>query len=457
MRDINKILKKGEGLTVEFKKATNKLPDNLFETVCAFLNRNGGEIVLGINDNKKIEGINEDKVNTLCKQISNLSNNPQKLNPSFLLFPETLEHKNKKLIYLFVPSSSQVHRCNNKIFDRSVDGDYELKTNEQIKNLYNRKNILYSENLIYPYLKEEHFVPGIVEKTRKIIKINRSQHSWNNLSDSEFFVTSGLYRTDLSENKEGFTMSALLLFGRDEIIQSAIPHYKIDALLRKKNLDRYDDRENIRCNLIDAYDKLMTFTEKHLSDKFYLEGTQRISLRDAIFREIIANMLIHREYTNAFPSSFIIYNNMVETKNANKPVFIGQLFPGKFEPFPKNPNIAQIFTQMGLSEELGTGVTNVFKYSQAYSGNSNIVFEENDIFICKVPIKAENVTENVTENRLNIILKEISKSPDISYDQLSKKLKVARMTIYRDIEKLKKQKKIKRVGPDKGGYWKVNE
>jgi len=32
---------------------------------------------------------------------------------------------------------------------------------------------------------------------------------------------------------------------------------------------------------------------------------------------------------------------------------------------------------------------------------------------------------------------------------------VARMTIYRDIEKLKNKRQIKRMGPDKGGYWKI--
>ncbi len=196
------------------------------------------------------------------------------------------------------------------------------------------------------------------------------------MSDKDFFVTTGLYRTDLSSGQDGFTMSALLLFGRDEIIQSAIPHYKVDAVLRRYDLDRYDDRENIRCNLIETYDRLISFVAKHLPDKFYLLGDQRISLREKIFREIIANMLIHREYSNAYPSTFIIYSNRVETKNANKPIFIGQLLPGKFEPFPKNPNIAQIFTQMGRSEELGTGVKNVFKYSKAYSGSDHIVFEE---------------------------------------------------------------------------------
>ncbi|MCK5775354.1 MAG: ATP-binding protein, partial [Bacteroidales bacterium] len=37
---------------VEFKKAKNKLPSNLFETICAFLNKSGGEIILGVDDNK---------------------------------------------------------------------------------------------------------------------------------------------------------------------------------------------------------------------------------------------------------------------------------------------------------------------------------------------------------------------------------------------------------------------
>jgi len=71
----------------------------------------------------------------------------------------------------------------------------------------------------------------------------------------------------------------------------------------------------------------MNFVEKHLPDKFYLQGIQRISLRDKIFRKIIANMLIHREYINAYPSTFIIYKNKVVTKNANKAHHFGQLTP----------------------------------------------------------------------------------------------------------------------------------
>jgi len=184
------------------------------------------------------------------------------------LQPQIIEFENKKLIYIFIPISSQVHKTANKIYDRSVDGDYILNSDAQIKQIYTRKSIDYSENRIYPFLYESDFADGIVDRVRKIIRIYRPNHPWNELSNEDFYKTAGLYRKDMVSGEEGFTMSALLLFGKPETISSAIPHYKIDALLRVENLDRYDDRENIRCNLIEAYDKLMDFVAKHLPDKF---------------------------------------------------------------------------------------------------------------------------------------------------------------------------------------------
>jgi len=110
--------------------------------------------------------------------------------------------------------------------------------------------------------------------------------------------------------------------------------------------------------------------------------------------------------------------------------------------------------QLVRSEELGTGLRNVFKYSKAYSGSEKVIFLEEDIFMVSVPLVSD-VTENVTENRLEQILVQLKNNPTISFDELSKQLHVARMTIYRDIEKLKNKRQIKRMGPDKGGYWKI--
>ncbi|MDR1592751.1 MAG: putative DNA binding domain-containing protein [Prevotellaceae bacterium] len=54
--NIPNILKPGEGVSVEFKRAKNKPPESLFETLCAFLNRNGGNVLLGVLDNGSVEG-----------------------------------------------------------------------------------------------------------------------------------------------------------------------------------------------------------------------------------------------------------------------------------------------------------------------------------------------------------------------------------------------------------------
>ncbi len=201
---LKNIISQGEGLTIEFKKAKNDLPTNLFETVCAFLNKQGGEIILGISDDKEIVGINPDKAELLTKQIANLSNNPQKLFPSFLLEPKIIEYKEKTLIYIFVPISSQVHKTANKIYDRSTDGDFVLNSDVQIKQLYIRKSNDYSENKIYPFLFENDFADGVVERVRKIIRIYRPNHPWNQLNDKEFFKVAGLYRKDFASGKEGF-------------------------------------------------------------------------------------------------------------------------------------------------------------------------------------------------------------------------------------------------------------
>jgi len=55
--ELLELISGGENLRVEFKESRNKLPANLFETICAFLNTKGGLILLGVNDAGKITGI----------------------------------------------------------------------------------------------------------------------------------------------------------------------------------------------------------------------------------------------------------------------------------------------------------------------------------------------------------------------------------------------------------------
>jgi len=479
---INKLIAQGEGLTLEFKRAKNGLPHSLYETICSFLNKSGGFILLGVEDNGTIVGLEPKQAEQYCKDIANESNNPQRFSPSFLLDAQILKYQNKTLVSVFVPISSQVHRLNGKIYDRSADGDYEVKTDYHIKEIYIRKSNTYSENTIYPYLYTSDFVTGIVDRTRNTIRRVRPDHPWNDLSEHDFYKVAGIYRKDMALQTEGFTLAALLLFGKEESIHSVLPHYKTEALLRKKDVDRYDDRETIRCNLIEAYDQLMAFVNKHLPDKFYLEGDVRISLRERIFREIISNMLIHREFTNGVQSSFVIYNDRVEAKNANKPHYYGHLLPGQFEPFPKNPNIANFFVQMAHAENLGTGIRNVYRYAKAYAGTDLLYFYEDDIFKAIIPInKTINDFESLplmgdapmdsiggatggaiggatggamlTERQKQILSLLIAK-PTLSYRKIAEQLQINPSAIQKHINELKRLGFLERIGGTKG-YWKI--
>ena len=91
-KELREVLKQREKRTLEYKRAWDNVPGNLFETICAFLNREGGLIVLGAEDNGEIKkGVNPDAAYQMCRDISNMSNNPQKLSPTFLLQPEEVE------------------------------------------------------------------------------------------------------------------------------------------------------------------------------------------------------------------------------------------------------------------------------------------------------------------------------------------------------------------------------
>ena len=54
---LQKLIRDGEGLTVEFKRCAGKITNDVFETVCSFSNRYGGHILLGVEDSGAVSGI----------------------------------------------------------------------------------------------------------------------------------------------------------------------------------------------------------------------------------------------------------------------------------------------------------------------------------------------------------------------------------------------------------------
>lgn len=475
--ELKQITKHREKRTLEYKEAWSELPSNLFETVCAFLNRDGGVIVLGAHDDGTIvEGVNLHASEQMCKNLANMSNNSEILKPTFLLQPEivdideTKDAEKKQVIVIQVPSSSQVHSCKGRVFDRSVDGDFQLRTDAEISAAYLRKSNQYTENTIYPFLRIEHFKSDLIEKTRNLIRNNRSDHPWLSLNDMDFFRQANLYRYDINNNQEGFTLAALMLFGKDEIIQSALPYYKIDAIVRLNDTERYDDRLSIDGNIIDAYEQLLGFLAKHLPDSFFMENGQRVSLRDKLFREIVANMLIHREYLNPTPTTLTIGEKGIVVQNANRPLRTGPVTLQNYERHPKNPHMANFYVQLGRAEHLGTGIRNIYRYAPLYA-NADPIINDEDVYkvVIALPSELVNVTRQksiqrniqkklqekdikLTEIQLKVVMA-IVDNPSITRALLCQKIGLSEATITTCISALKKKKVIFRKGGKRYGEW----
>lgn len=107
---LREIISGGEGMTVEFKQSRTKLNRDVFETVCAFLNRNGGHLFQGGDDQGGIVGIEPHSIEKLKMDFVTAINNPLKISPSFYLTIEAVELESKTIFHILVPESSQVHR-----------------------------------------------------------------------------------------------------------------------------------------------------------------------------------------------------------------------------------------------------------------------------------------------------------------------------------------------------------
>lgn len=141
----------------------------------------------------------------------------------------------------------------------------------------------------------------------------------------------------------------------------------------------------------------MEFGKKHLNDVFTLDGIQRVSSRDKILREIISNLLMHRDFSSGYVPKLVIERDKITTENGNLAHGHGNLNLKTYRPFAKNPPIAKVFREIGLADELGSGMRNSYKYTKLYSGGEP-VFTEADVFTTIIPLsEAATATVGPTE------------------------------------------------------------
>lgn len=389
--ELTALIAQGEHTSLEFKRCGNTPGNDVFETICSFANRQGGDLLLGVLDDGSTPGVDPDRAEAIKRTIVNVLNNPETFNVPPAVEMENIEIDGHIVIRVWAPFGANVYRYKGTAYDRIGDVDVRLKSDMQLSDLYLRKRDFFSERKIYPYLRPEDLRMDLIPHVKRLAASQRPNHPWLDMDGEELLHSAGLYARDPETGLEGYTRAAVLLLGTDEAIMSVAPAYRTDVVVRMSDTERYDDRLTVTTNLVESYEMLLEFMQKHLPDRFFLQGTQRVSIRDVICRELIANSLMHREYSSTLPAQIVIDGSGIHTANASRSFFSGRITPDNLYPRPKNPLIERFFAQIGRAEELGSGTRSLFAYVPIYSGGGTPILEEGDIFKAFVPTSSEKM------------------------------------------------------------------
>ena len=105
VQQLSKLISQGETLTVEFKSDLKSLPDrDLLAAVVSLANTEGGELLLGVEDDGRITGLHANHIN--ISGIPSLVAN--KTNPAISIRVERFELQGKSIARIIVPKSRQL-------------------------------------------------------------------------------------------------------------------------------------------------------------------------------------------------------------------------------------------------------------------------------------------------------------------------------------------------------------
>ena len=167
MRDL---LTNDEKITIEYKTCQRGIQEDVYETVCSFSNRYGGYIIMGVEDDGTPIGINRNMSKDMRKNFVNQLNNPDRMSPTLYLSIEEFEYEGKLLLWVYVPPTSTVEKCINRIYDRNEDGDMDITDSPiQLQNMYNRKSNTYAEHRIFPYVTKDDLRIDLMDKVRNLV------------------------------------------------------------------------------------------------------------------------------------------------------------------------------------------------------------------------------------------------------------------------------------------------
>lgn len=376
---IDDLLQYGERVTLECKKAESTLPKSVWETYSAFANTNGGYILLGIEENRFAESMEERfkiyGVRNAEQQRKDFWNtiNSEKVSGCLLKDEDVQAVQYDDSITLLVIHVPQAIYRNKPIyingnvykgtFKRNHEGDYHCDESEVKAMIRDANEDGNDGNLLDYYTMDDIDMPTL-KSYRNEFENRNIGHAYNQLDDKEFLKQFGAYTIDRSNGKEGLTLAGLLMFGKGLPVRERFSNFRMDYvdLTHLQGDMRYSDRltydgtwEN---NLYNFFRKVLTKLTSDLKRPFRLEGMQRNDDTPAhkAIREALTNSIIHADF---FLSGSILriekHDSCFCFRNPGTlKLPVSQIYEGGSSK-ARNPRIQNMLRMIGYGENLGSG------------------------------------------------------------------------------------------------------
>ncbi len=362
------LLNQGENASVEFKQG-NVRAEGLAREMIAFSNSYGGTIVVGVDDEGKILGVDGDK--NYEEWVVNISRN--NVIPPIHVSCHWVTLQGKGILLVEVPKGKD-----RPYQDNSGRFYVRVGSTNRIASLYELMR-LFQQGGFYHYDGTE--VEGALETSLNQTAIERYFHSYDiqYMEMDREEQLSLLKNTDIVSEQGTVTIAGLLMFGinpqrflRNASISFA--HYCGDEISGE-----LIDRKTIEGTLPDQVDATLQVIKNNIlapSTIVGLKREERVQYPDRVFRELIVNACVHRNYSiQGSRIRIFMFNNRLEFISPGR--LPNTITPDKLKSgvsYAVNPIIVKFMENLRYMDKLGRGLPLV--YREAIKQGKRVVFEE---------------------------------------------------------------------------------
>ena len=440
------LIAEGEGLTVEFKERYTAKIDR---DIVGFANTKGGYILLGVADDGKIVG---QKLNNRTKsEIHDLARNCE---PPIII--SRIIQIGEVAVIEIPAGDEKPYSCSSGYF-RRLDAVTQKMNQKEVRTLFRQTDTISFEALVCRDLSIKDVslakVKAFFSETGTSLKVSKA-----NLP----LVFSSLGVSD----KNKVNNAGALMFASK--IEKVVPHAEcILGAFKGNDKTHIFDRNDVRNDLLTQFNEAAAFLMKHLNIRSEIKGVNREDAYEIpleALREAVVNAIVHREYALRGTSIYVrVFDDRVEIENpGGLPAGVTMQSLGKSS-VRRNPIIADLFHRMGKVERMGSGIDRMRDFMR-HAELKEPVFETDNFFrvtFCRNLLyslkKSGDTVEKTVEKTVVKILALMRETPKITQKELAERTGLTQRGIEWNLRKLKDEGLIRRVGPARGGYWRVKE